>query len=203
MTGEDDANLVPPSAMRVSHAERDAVVEQLRDAAADGRIDLDELDARLAVALTAKTYGDLAPLTADLPTEAAVLDPGEPLTLKGGMHGVSRVGRWQVPARISARGGMGGVKLDFTRTECRLPEVEIEVHGEMAGVTVVIPDGWVADTDGVDPGVGGVKDKTTEDRLPGTPLIRFVGQGGMGGVVVRHPNLRERRKLERRRKPLG
>ncbi|WP_399125469.1 DUF1707 domain-containing protein [Streptomyces sp. ITFR-6] len=49
--------------MRASDADREAVVEQLREAAAEGRIDLDELDARLSQALTAKTYGELAPLT--------------------------------------------------------------------------------------------------------------------------------------------
>ncbi|MGW6080497.1 hypothetical protein ACWF09_31255, partial [Streptomyces sp. NPDC055186] len=51
-----------------------------------------------------------------------------------------------------------------------------------------------ADTSGMDPGVGGLRDKTTADRLPGTPLIRLTGAGGMAGVVIRHPNRRERRK---------
>ena len=47
--------------LRVSHADRDAVVEWLREAAAEGRIDLDELDTRLGHALTAKTpSGSLA-----------------------------------------------------------------------------------------------------------------------------------------------
>jgi Domain of unknown function (DUF1707) len=179
--------------MRVSHADRDAVAEQLREAAAEGRLDLDELDARLDQALTAKTYADLEPLTADLPAP----DPGQPLVLKGGLHGAHRTGRWQVPARITAYGGLAGVKLDFTRAECRLPEVVIEVNGQQAGVTIVIPDGWAADTTGVDPSLGGMKDKTTTDRLPGTPLIRLIGTGGTAGVVIRHPNNWERRKLRR------
>lgn len=171
-------------------------MERLRDAAAEGRIDFDELDARLEQALTSRTYAELAVLTADLPqVDSPASRP--PLVLKGGMHGASQgPGRWEVPGHVIAHGGMGGVKLDFTRVECRLPEVAVEAYGEMAGVTVVIPDGWAADTGGVDPGVGGLKDRTTSDRLPGTPLIRLTGNGGMGGVVVRHPNRRERRKLE-------
>lgn len=188
----------PRSGLRVSHDEREATVELLRDAAAEGRIDLTELDERLEQALHARTYADLAALTADLPS-AAPPEPVPPLVVKGGMHGVKRVGSWKVPPRIVASGGMGGVRLDFTRTECRLPEVEIEVRGGMAGVTLVLPDGWAADTDGVDPGVGGLKDRTTPDRLPGTPLIRVTGSGSMGGVVVRHPNAFERRQLRRRR----
>jgi hypothetical protein len=47
----------------------------------------------------------------------------------------------------------------------------------------------------MDPGLGGLRDKTTGDRLPGTPLIRSQGTGGPAGVVVRNPNGRERRKL--------
>ncbi|MQA95701.1 MAG: DUF1707 domain-containing protein [Streptosporangiales bacterium] len=183
--------------VRASHADREAVVEQLREAAAEGRIDLDELDTRLDLALTAKTFADLAPLTADLPPVAPP-DPGRPLVIKGGMHGAERSGRWKVPARITVRGGMGGAKLDFTQTECHLPEVEVEVDGQMAGVTIVIPDGWAIEPGETDPGLGGLKNKTTPDRLPGTPLIRLSGTGGAAGVVIRHPNRWERRKERRR-----
>ncbi|OCC08746.1 hypothetical protein A3Q37_05348 [Streptomyces sp. PTY087I2] len=177
-------------------------MEQLRDAAAEGRIDLDELDSRLEQALTSKTYAELAVLTADLPKSpssaaAAAAENLPPLVLKGGMYGASRgPGRWEVPGHVIAHAGLGGVSIDFTRVECRLTEVVVEAYGETSGVTIVIPDGWATDTTGMDPGVGGLKDKTTPDRLPGTPLIRLTGSGGMAGVVIRHPNKRERRKLE-------
>ncbi|GGV54993.1 DUF1707 domain-containing protein [Streptomyces pilosus] len=186
----------PPGALRASHDDREAVVERLRDAAAEGRIDFEELDARLEQALKARTHAELTPLTADLPE---VPGPGSrpPLLLKGGLYGASRgPGRWDVPGHVIAHGGVGGVRLDFTRAECRLEEILVEAHGETAGVTVVIPDGWTADTSGMDPGFGGLTDKTTPDRLPGTPLIRLTGSGGMAGVVIRHPNRRERRKLQ-------
>ncbi|MFI0352628.1 DUF1707 domain-containing protein [Actinomadura sp. 9N407] len=186
----------PQGNLRASHAERDAVVDRLREAAAEGRIELDELEARLEVALTAKTHAELAPLTADLPPLVPPVQ-SPPLVLKGGMHGVSRIGRWSVPSRITAYGGMAGVKMDFTRTQCRLAEIEIEAHGQMAGVTLVVPESWAVDTTGMDPGAGGLSDKTTPDRLAGTPLIRLTGTGGAAGVVVRHPNRWERRKLER------
>ncbi|MEE1926889.1 DUF1707 domain-containing protein [Streptomyces sp. TRM 70351] len=186
---------VPPAELRASHDDREAVVERLRDAAAEGRIGLDELDARLEQALTSRTYAELAVLTADLPRPSPP-ESQPPLVLKGGMHGASRgPGRWEVPGRVVARGGMGGVKVDFSRAQCRLTEVAVEAYGEMAGVTIVIPDAWAADTGGMDPGVGGLRDKTTPDRLPGTPLVRHTGSGGMAGVVIRHPNRWERRRL--------
>jgi hypothetical protein len=190
--------------LRASDADRDATVELLREAAADGRLDLDELDERLGVALSAKTVDELGPLTEDLvpeehPSFAPAPDTG-PLVVKGGVHGVERVGGWKVPSKIVAHGGIGGVKLDFTRTQVRMREIEVEVYGEMAGVTLVVPEGWAVDSDGVDPGVGGMKNRVTAGRLPNTPLVRLVGKGGMAGVTVRHPGPWERRKL---RKQLG
>ena len=59
----------PASGLRVGHAERDAIAGILQEAAADGRLGMDELDERLGVALQAKTYGDLEPLVADLSVE--------------------------------------------------------------------------------------------------------------------------------------
>ncbi|MER7485612.1 hypothetical protein ABTY20_06800 [Streptomyces sp. NPDC126497] len=86
------------------------------------------------------------------------------------------------------------MKVDFTRVGCRLTKMAVEAYGETAGVTLAIPEGWAADTSGMVPGVGGLKDKTTPDRLPGTPLIRLTGSGGVPGVVIRRPNRWERRK---------
>lgn len=53
--------------LRASDADRDAAAERLRTAAAEGRLDTDELDERLDVALRARTYGELDRLLVDLP----------------------------------------------------------------------------------------------------------------------------------------
>ncbi|MGH2884353.1 MAG: DUF1707 SHOCT-like domain-containing protein [Solirubrobacteraceae bacterium] len=182
--------------LRAADSDREGVVKRLRDAAAEGRLEHVELDARLEQALTAKTYADLAALTADLPPELSA-EPGEPLVLKGGLYGAARAGRWKVPASITVYGGLGGARLDFTRTASRLAEVEVEAHGQWAGVTIVIPDSWAAETGGLDPGIGGLRDKTTPERFPETPLLRLTGTGGTAGVTIRHPNSWERRKLRR------
>jgi hypothetical protein len=55
----------PP--LRASHADRDLTVDILRVSAGDGRLTLAELDERLETALTARTIGELAAVTADLP----------------------------------------------------------------------------------------------------------------------------------------
>jgi hypothetical protein len=63
---------MPDPSHRASDAEREAVADRLRGAAAEGRLDAEELDERLERAYGARTIGDLAPLTADLPAAAPV-----------------------------------------------------------------------------------------------------------------------------------
>jgi hypothetical protein len=53
--------------VRASDSERDAVVERLRRALGQGRLSLDEYDVRVAAAYAARTRGELADLTQDLP----------------------------------------------------------------------------------------------------------------------------------------
>ena len=71
------------AALRASDADRDAVAERLRVAAVEGRLDADELEQRLHVALRARTYGQLEQLLDDL--------PGAP------------VGPWRGRGRVPAR----------------------------------------------------------------------------------------------------
>ena len=63
------AELASQAGLRASHVDRDRVVELLRVAAGDGRLTAGELDGRLEAALTARTYGELAALTTDLPAD--------------------------------------------------------------------------------------------------------------------------------------
>ena len=53
--------------MRASHADRNRVVDVLKAAFIEGRLTKDELDARLSQTLAARTYAELAVLTADIP----------------------------------------------------------------------------------------------------------------------------------------
>src|SRR3954469_15354429 len=53
--------------VRASDDDRERTAEQLRGAAAHGRISVDELEERLQAAYGARTQGELVPLVADLP----------------------------------------------------------------------------------------------------------------------------------------
>jgi hypothetical protein len=56
--------------MRAGDADREQLLERLRAAHAEGRIDADEFDQRITATLAARTYGELADLVADLPGDA-------------------------------------------------------------------------------------------------------------------------------------
>jgi fatty acid desaturase len=53
--------------LRASDADRDRTVDELRAHGADGRLSVEELEERVQRALAARTVGELAGLTRDLP----------------------------------------------------------------------------------------------------------------------------------------
>jgi hypothetical protein len=57
--------------LRASHADREQVIGTLKAAFVQGRLTRDELDTRAGQALAARTYAELATLTADLPAGLA------------------------------------------------------------------------------------------------------------------------------------
>ena len=66
---------------RASHADRDRVIGLLKAAFVQGRLDRDEFDARIGQALTSRTCGELAAVTAGIPaglTGAAAAPPARP-----------------------------------------------------------------------------------------------------------------------------
>jgi DUF1707 SHOCT-like domain len=71
-TGPGDSAGAGHGRLRAGHADREQVIEALKSAFVDGRLTKDELAARTGRALKARTYADLAALTADLPAGPAV-----------------------------------------------------------------------------------------------------------------------------------
>jgi len=59
---------VSGEAIRVGDADRERTIERLRQAAAEGRLEPDELEERVGSALAARTGGDLTGLVEDLPS---------------------------------------------------------------------------------------------------------------------------------------
>jgi Domain of unknown function (DUF1707) len=71
-TAEAD-EMIDQQKMRASDRDRQQVVDQLRTALEDGRLTMEEYVDRMEAAYQAATYGDLAPLRADLPASSPVI----------------------------------------------------------------------------------------------------------------------------------
>ena len=67
--------------LRASHADRERVIGTLKAAFVQGRLTKDEFDLRVGQTFAARTYAELAALTADLPAGPAM--PGRPRVLPG------------------------------------------------------------------------------------------------------------------------
>jgi Domain of unknown function (DUF1707) len=64
--------------LRASRADREQVIDLLKTAFVQGRLDRDEFGLRVGLALASRTYADLASLTADIPARLARARPPEP-----------------------------------------------------------------------------------------------------------------------------
>jgi Domain of unknown function (DUF1707) len=81
--------------IRASDADRQQVVELLKEHSAQGRLNLDELEDRTGAAYAAKTRRQLQQLTRDLPGVVVFQrDPLEPLA--GGQRAPAGASSWQV-----------------------------------------------------------------------------------------------------------
>jgi len=188
---------VARSELRASHEDRDRIVELLRISAGDGRLTAEELDERLEVALTARTYGELANLVADLPVAggatglgAAVLPakPKDLVKIECRSSTTKRDGGWVVPQRIDVRVTSGAVVLDFTEAVITQPRLRIDAEVRSGTLRLITKPGIVVDTDDVAIRSGQVKVRAPWDHdVPELLRIEIAGKVGSGVVAAGPP----------------
>jgi len=191
----------PPSspALRASDADRDRVIELLRAAVADGRLDAGEFDERLDAALTARTIDALAPLTADLiavpgsagalalPLGAAPAEPAAELLTISGKHGtVRRDGRWTLPRRLELRTAWCNVLLDLTNAVRSGPELVIDLRVRGGNVELVLAPGMVVDANELTVKHSKLAiSRDAGDNAPETLQVHLVGRMKHGTIDTR------------------
>ncbi|MFE4664131.1 DUF1707 domain-containing protein [Streptomyces sp. NPDC056716] len=210
--------------LRASDADRERVAEVLRDALAEGRLDMTEFEERLDQTYRARTYGELAPITRDLPGAGVVAPPPAVSLVKGpeesggwagrltGSDGTSgwgvavlagfqRKGRWTMPKRFNSVAFWGGGEIDLREANFAEREVVINCVAIMGGVHIIVPPGVEVVVRGI--GVMGGFDHR-EDGVPGdpgAPRVIVTGFAFWGGVGVERKvtrSERQRLKAERR-----
>jgi uncharacterized protein DUF1707 len=186
---------------RASDAEREAVVVRLRQAAAEGRLSVEELAERIDAAYGATMRADLEPLTADLPVPAAAAAPavggpggkGTSFVL-GILGGGDHRGRWRVAERVTVINVLGGADLDLREATLAAPEVEIKVLSILGGSDITVPEGVHVELSGF--GLLGGNDLRLEgpEPPPGAP-VHVRAYSILGGTDVRTRRGRRRHGL--------
>jgi DUF1707 SHOCT-like domain/Cell wall-active antibiotics response LiaF, C-terminal len=195
------SNLPDHHGLRISDADRERVAELLRTAAGDGRLDIEELQERLELAYAAKTYGELVPITQDLPVAGAGhLMPEHQSTPSqvsvGGVPtssnaiaifgGAERKGSWVVPQHFNAFAMFGGIELDLREATLEARDVTIIAVAIMGGVDIFVPDDLTVMVDGAGilGGFGDTSERGTPAPPAGAPVVRIKGFALFGGVSV-------------------
>jgi hypothetical protein len=208
-----------PTDLRAGNADRERVIETLQQAYADGRLTDHELAHRIEATQSARTFGDLDAVVADLPIlrpsiEAAgrftsVPAPGQvpavprgaspenPLVIEAGWSSAKRDGAWEIPQFVRLVGGLGTVTLDCTEAHATESVIHLWVEGDLGTITVIVPQGWAADADGLRKSMGTMSVKVPKEPTMGRPILVVHGTLGMGTFTVRNPNWFERRRLEK------
>lgn len=219
--GEHIPHAASPADLRCSDVDRERVAEALRQAAGEGRLTLTELEERLDATFKARTYGDLQPITTDLPQgpypmpgaatpqwqrspaqppqshQRPEVRPGVPVAkeqINAILSEEKRDGRWEVPQRLDITPILGSVELDFTQAIVRSPEVDIKIGVVLGSVTIIVPEGIDVRMDSITNILGERKMKLETSVTPGAPTYRISGFVLLGEVTVRPPKgtLRER-----------
>ena len=188
--GRENAVSVPGGAgTRASDRERDAVVQRVQDAFAEGRLDDAEFDERSRAALTARTHADLDALLADLPAAPAAPGPAPALPGPGRFavalkSSVRRAGRWRVPERYTTVVYKGGGWLDLRAAELSGPVTTFLAVAYKSRVTILVPPNVRVEMTGL----GVTQDVHDEDpgyRLPAdAPVIHVRGIAYKGTVEI-------------------
>lgn len=194
-----------PVPIRASDAEREAVMERLRDGATEGRLSFEELADRIEAAATAVTRDDLAPLTADLPADDGI--PGAPETWTSGppagapartpsrqatvFGDIRQEGPWRVPYVSRWSAVFGDVTIDLREALVSHARIEIEASSVFGDLTLLVPEGVLVEIR-AKTFFGNIRKDAGHRAPPGAPLVVLTGGTWFGDVRVRAMRLRER-----------
>jgi Domain of unknown function (DUF1707)/Cell wall-active antibiotics response 4TMS YvqF len=184
--GSGIADLPDDTRILASDAERERGIALLREAVAEGRLTLEEFTERVEAAQVARTGGDLAGLTGDLPGPMPALAPVPVASrhLAFGSHLVRR-GPWELGERSSFRSIFGTIDLDLRQVRLRGSEVVLEIHNVFGTVSVIVPEGIAVSVEGGGWFASQVIDASCAAVVPGAPLLRIRCSGPGGTLYVR------------------
>ncbi|MQM28501.1 DUF1707 SHOCT-like domain-containing protein [Glycomyces albidus] len=188
----------PDPNLRMSNAEREAVIARLHAATEEGRLDLHEFAERSGKAYEARTYAEVEHLLADLPEPTGALavppaaaapatPPGAPaeMRLAPKASHLERKGDWVVPPKLVIDAKASSVKLDCRHAVIRSGTIDVDLNLVASSLEVVLPKNAFATDDNTD-----VMASSVSNHAPykGGTGIRFTfsGKAKASSVTFRH-----------------
>jgi hypothetical protein len=179
---------------------RERVIESLSSGYAQGVLEVDELDRRLALVQTAKNSRELEALVTDLasrPATTTALVPTQRMRIMFGA--IERTGPWSVPQQLRARVVCGNLELDLRDARLAPGLTTIEVDVTMGNVEVIVPPGFQVDVE-ASSFLGAVEERTERASIAATNVIRVIGRVRLGHLEVSTLHRGETRRDARHRR---
>jgi hypothetical protein len=179
--------------MRAGDRDRDAVVQLLQEAFAEGRLDDEEFDQRSRAALTARLHSELAVLTRDLQLSTGAARPLSPAAArrKAGRFAIAykssirRGGRWRVPEQFRAVVYKGSGHIDLRAAELTAPVTSLYAIAYKSRIDVLVPLGVRVELEGFGVSKGWSAEEDLESRLSAdAPVVHVRGVGYKGTIEV-------------------
>jgi hypothetical protein len=174
--------------VRASDLERDATVELLREAAADGRLTLEELTDRIEAASNAVMRSELVPLTADLPV-AVGRSHSDPAEVRK-VGDIKRKGAWVVPAECRFRSYFGAVIVDLRQATITAQELRIDARTPVGNIVLLVPEG--VDVEVRATALIGKLKQEQSTAVHGAPRVILTGGTWFGDVKILHQRMWEK-----------
>jgi hypothetical protein len=174
-----------PETLRASDADRQAAVERLEKALAEGRITAEEFRQRTEAAYAATTTAALRPLLADLPDQpvpAEVVGRRAPANVVNVMGDV-RLSASELPRRVGTV--LGNIRIDLRDLRSGDERVELDLWTVLGDIDVILPEGM----DGELEGFAVLGNRRIElapvPRTPGTPRVVVRAHAVLGDLRLR------------------
>ncbi|HET9169086.1 MAG TPA: DUF1707 domain-containing protein [Actinospica sp.] len=181
---------------RAADTDRDEVAVILGEALATGRLTSEEHAERLEAVYAARTYGDLVPITRDLPRErtGGVVLPESTVRqeVSATLSKVHRGGRWVPGRHTELRSNFGALIVDMSEAVLPGREITVTANSLCGKLILRVPaNARIVDEGGAVCGKWAVHGRSLAKGSDGPvadaeegPLIRITGRARFGKVTI-------------------
>jgi hypothetical protein len=181
---------------RAADQDRDEVAVILGEALATGRLTSEEHAERLEAVYAARTYGDLEPITRDLPRErtGTLVLPESTVRqeVSATLSKVHRGGRWVPGRHTELRSNFGALIVDMSEAVLPGREITVSANSLFGKLVLRVPaNARIVDEGGAICGKWAVHGRSLAKGSDGSaadaeegPLIRITGRARFGKVTI-------------------